>query len=104
MCLIVTGRAFQSRGPATEKALSPNFVLEQGMSNSLVFADRSLAWPGIVEILIVVSAMQDGLLDWCRYRQCTSQDRACNESYKRPITSVATAWYHCCEHVLADWR
>ena len=57
MFLIATCKAFHSRGPATEKALSPNFVLVHGMSNSLVFADGSLLWPGIVEILVVVSAM-----------------------------------------------
>ena len=55
--LIATGRAFHSRSPATGKALSQNFVLVRGMSNSLVFADRSLLWPEIVEILVVVSAM-----------------------------------------------
>ena len=66
MFLIATGRAFHSRGPAKEKALSPNFVLVRmsnssefdiPMSNSLEFADRSLLRPGIVEILVVVSAM-----------------------------------------------
>ena len=57
MFLIATGRALHSRGPATEKALSPNFVLVRGMSNSLVFADRSLPQPEIVEILVVVFAM-----------------------------------------------
>ena len=57
MFLIMTGRAFHSRGPATEKALSLNIVLVQGMSNSLVFADRSLPLPEIIEILVVVSAM-----------------------------------------------
>ena len=30
MFLISAGRAFHSRGPATEKALSPNFVLVRG--------------------------------------------------------------------------
>ena len=59
MCLIATSRAFHSRGPATQKALSPNFVLVRDMSNSLVFADRSLSWPEIIKILVVVSAMQD---------------------------------------------
>ena len=34
MFLIATGRAFHSRGPATEKALSPNFVSVRGMPNS----------------------------------------------------------------------
>ena len=57
MFLIATGRAFHSRGPATERALSPNFVLVRGMSNSLVFADRNLQRPEIVKIVIVVSAM-----------------------------------------------
>ena len=65
MFLIATGRAFiLVGGPATEKALSlsPNFVLVRVMSNSLVFADRSLPRPGIVDILIGVSAMYDGLV------------------------------------------
>ena len=57
MFLIATGRAFHSRGPAAEKALSPNFVLVRGMSNSLVFADRSLPRQEIVESLVVVSEM-----------------------------------------------
>ena len=57
MFLIATGRAFHSCGPATEKALSSNFILVRGMSNSLLFADQSLPWPEIVEILVVVSAM-----------------------------------------------
>ena len=57
MFLIATGRAFHSRGPAAEKALSPNFVLVRDMSNSLMFVDRSLPQPEIVEILVVVSAM-----------------------------------------------
>ena len=56
MFLNATGRAFHSRGPATDKALSPNFVLVRGMSNSLVFADRSPPRPEIVETLVVVSA------------------------------------------------
>ena len=54
MFLIATGRAFHSHGSATEKALSTNFVLVWCMSNSLVFAARSLPRPGIVEILVVV--------------------------------------------------
>ena len=45
--MITTGRAFHFRGPATEKALSHNFVVVRGMSNSLVFADRSRPRPGI---------------------------------------------------------
>ena len=57
MFLIAIGGALHSRGPATEKALSQNFVLVRGMSNSLVYADRSLPWPGSVKILLVVSAM-----------------------------------------------
>ena len=52
MFLIATGRAFHSRGPATEKALSPNCVLLRGMWNSPVFVDLSLPRPEIVEILI----------------------------------------------------
>ena len=55
MFLIATGRAFHARGPATERALSLNFVLVRGMSNSLVFTDRSLPRPGIVEFLVIVS-------------------------------------------------
>ena len=57
MFLIATGRGFHAHGPATEKALSSNFVLVRGMSNSLVFLDRSLPRPEIVEIQVVVSAL-----------------------------------------------
>ena len=57
MFLIVTGRVFHFRGPATEKARSSNFALVRGMSNSLVFADRSLLRSQSVKILVVVSAM-----------------------------------------------
>ena len=62
MFFIATCRSFQSRGPATEKALSLNFVLVRGMSNTLVFADRSLPRSGSIQILVVVSAMYDGLV------------------------------------------
>ena len=41
MFLISAGRAFHSRGPATEKALYPNFALVRGMSYSGVIAERS---------------------------------------------------------------
>ena len=57
MILIVTGRIFYSRGPATEKAFSPNFDLVRGMTNSLAFADRSLPRPEIIEVLVLMSAM-----------------------------------------------
>ena len=40
MFLISARRAFHSRGPATEKALSPNFNLVRGMSYSVVIAER----------------------------------------------------------------
>ena len=36
MFLMSAGRAFRSRGSATEKALPKNFVLMRGMSYSLV--------------------------------------------------------------------
>ena len=63
MFLIAAGRAFHSRGPATQKALSPNSVLvARGLSNSLVIADRDRPLPGSVEILVVVSAMKNGLV------------------------------------------
>ena len=49
MFLISAGRAFYSRGPATEKALPsalpPNFILVQGMSYSVVIAERSRRCP-----------------------------------------------------------
>ena len=38
------------------------FCSVRDMSNSLVFADRTLPQPGSVEILVVVSAMSDGLV------------------------------------------
>ena len=41
MFLISAERAFQSGDPATEKALSPDFVLVRGMSYSVVIAERS---------------------------------------------------------------
>ena len=41
MFLISAGRAFHSRGPAREKAPSPNFVLVRGMSYSVIIAERS---------------------------------------------------------------
>ena len=55
MFLISAGTAFQSRGPATEKALSPNFVLVSGMSYSVVIAKRSRRCPGNDEIGVVMS-------------------------------------------------
>ena len=54
---IATDIVFHSRGPVTEKAFFPNLVLVRGMSNSLLFADRSLPRPEIVDFLVVVSAM-----------------------------------------------
>ena len=39
--LISAGRAFHSRGPATDKALSPNFVLVRRISYSVVIPERS---------------------------------------------------------------
>ena len=53
MFLISAGRAFHSRGPATEKALSPNCVLVRWMSYSVVFAERSWRCPGNNEIVVV---------------------------------------------------
>ena len=53
--LISAGGAFHSRGPATEKALSPNFVLVRGMLYSVIIAGRSWRCPGIDEIGVVVS-------------------------------------------------
>ena len=41
MFLIAAERAFHSRRPATEEALSPDFVLVRGMSYSVVIAERS---------------------------------------------------------------
>ena len=57
MFLIATSRVFYSRGSFTEKALSPNYVLVQGMSNLLMFADGSRPRPGIVKILVVLFAI-----------------------------------------------
>ena len=54
--LISAGRAFHSRGPATEKAMSPNCVLVRRMSYSVVIAERSRLCPGNDEIGIVVFA------------------------------------------------
>ena len=42
------GRVFHSRGPATEKALSPKTVLVVGMSNWPLAAARSLFRPGML--------------------------------------------------------
>ena len=60
MFLISAGRAFHSRSPATEEALSPNSVLVRGMSYSVVIAER---WrcPGNDEIG-VVSVRYEGLV------------------------------------------
>ena len=41
MFLISARRAFQSRGPATEKALYSDFVLVRELSYSVVIAERS---------------------------------------------------------------
>ena len=77
--LIAASRAFNSRVPATEKALSlsPNFVPVRSLSN----------WLGFVN-LVVVSTMYDGLVP-LHTAYITRQ--ACNESDKRPAASVAKA-------------
>ena len=62
MFLITAGRAFHSRGPATEKALSPNFVLVRGMPYSVVIAERSWRRPGNDEIGVIVSVRYGGLV------------------------------------------
>ena len=54
MFLISAGRAFHSRDPITENALSPYFVLVRGISYSVVIAERSRRYPGNYEIGVVV--------------------------------------------------
>ena len=55
MFLISAGREFHSRGPATEKALFPNFVLVRGMSYAVVIAktDDVLAMTRLVLLYLL---------------------------------------------------
>ena len=62
MFLISAGGAFHSHGPATEKALSQNFIHVQRMSYSVVIAKRSRQCPGNDEIGVVMSVRYDGLV------------------------------------------
>ena len=62
MFLIPKERAFRSRGPATKKALAPNFVLMRGMWYSVIIAERSRRCPGNDEIGIVMSVRYEGLV------------------------------------------
>ena len=96
MFLITTSRAFHSCGPATEKALSPNFVTVRGVRRSEPAAARNRRnSSSCVCDVGCTSAVID-------YRQHTSQDRACNESDKRPVASVVTACYQWYDRTLAD--
>ena len=62
MFLISTEREFHSCGPATEKALSPKFVLVRGMLYVVVISERSRRCSGNDKIGVVVSIRYEGLV------------------------------------------
>ena len=102
--LIAADRALYSHGPATENALSPNFVLMWGMSYSFVFVDR--CWPrlGSEKALRFWWLCLRCKMDWCHCSRCISSGKACRASDRWAAASVMPTWWRWREHAPADRR
>ena len=67
MFLISAERAFHSRGPATEKALSPNFVLLRGCRIQSSMLNEAA---DVLAVTRSVSLYPLDTKDWFRYERC----------------------------------